>query len=158
MSIRPEPLTQDAFEPYGQVIETGGHRPVLINEGSTDKFADLARLELGSGGRPALHIFRARPVQAPFLIRSLECHLQGSQAFMPLHGQPFPIVVASNRSRQAIRVFISNGRQGVNLKPGTWHHYLLALEEPAEFLVIDRHSEAPDCAEWVLDKPLAVRL
>jgi ureidoglycolate lyase len=57
-----------------------------------------------------------------------------------------------------VRVFLSNGRQGINLRPGTWHHALLCLGEPSDFLVLDRLAEAPDCEEWTLDQPLLIRL
>jgi len=154
--LRPEPLTSLAFAPYGDVIEAGEQASTSINEGHTEKFADLAKIEM-EGGRPTVHIFRAEPASLPVLVRSLERHRLGSQAFVPLHGRPFPVVVAAERSPRAVRVFLSNGHQGVNLKPGTWHHYLLALGEVSEFLVIDRGSDEPDCEEWVLDEPLSIQ-
>ena len=44
MVIRPEPLTQQAFRPFGDVIELEGRHAELINDGNTEKFADLTKL------------------------------------------------------------------------------------------------------------------
>jgi ureidoglycolate lyase len=160
MILRTEPLSAHAFAPFGDVIETDGHSPVEINRGSTEKFADLARLTV-NGGRPAVHLFRGQPVRLPLALERLERHLLGSQAFIPLHDRPFPLVVAApgdKRDPVSLRAFMSNGRQGINLWPGTWHHALLCLEQVSDFLVIDRHSETVDCEEWALTKPVMLEL
>lgn len=159
--IQPQALTARAFAPYGEVLETAGHEAQWINQGSTEKYADLARLVAGDGGRLGLHLFRSQPAAEPIAMRTLERHRLGSQAFIPLHPRPFPVVVAAPdapRSAESVRVFLSNGRQGINLRPGTWHHALLCLGEPSDFLVLDRLAEAPDCEEWTLDQPLLIRL
>lgn len=159
--LRLEPLTAEAFEPFGEVIETAGKQPVLINRGSTEKFADIARLLTGGGGRLAVHLYRGKRARQPINVRVLERHRLGSQAFIPLHNRPFPVVVAAPgapRSAGSVRAFLSNGRQGVNLSPGTWHHALLCLDGPLDFLVIDRHAAEPDCDEWTLDEPLFIEL
>lgn len=157
MRLRAEPLSRAAFEAFGDVIETSGLSGESINRGSTQKFADLARLELGNGGRAALHIFKSEAAPMPFRIESLERHMLGSQAFIPLHDRPFPVVVAAPGDEPdagRIRAFITNGCQGVNLRPGTWHHYLLCLGQPSDFLVIDREGEQVDCETWELAEPL----
>ena len=44
--IKPEPLTADAFAPYGDVIECAKHvKQKKINHGNTVAFHDLAKLE-----------------------------------------------------------------------------------------------------------------
>ena len=159
--IKPEPLTAAAFAPFGEVIETGDRRPEPINQGATGKYADLARLEAGTDGRLGVHIYRSVPRTGPILIRELERHVLGSQAFIPLHDRPFPLVVAAPGTEPAsgdVRVFLSNGRQGINLKPGTWHHPLLGLEEAADYLVIERIAAEPDCQTRALSEPFVIAL
>lgn len=152
------PLSAEAFAPFGQVIECAGHAGYAINEGSSQRFTDLAQLEADAEGRLALSIFRAEARQAPFALSCLERHPLGSQAFMPLHGQAFLVVVAETRPTSArvapesLRVFVSNGRQGINFRRGVWHHPLLALSA-GDFLVADRlgpgdNCEAVDIAGW----------
>lgn len=152
------PLSAEVFAPFGQVIECAGHAGYAINEGSSQRFTDLAQLEADAQGRLALSIFRAEARQAPFALSCLERHPLGSQAFMPLHGQAFLVVVAEARpvsaqpAPESLRVFVSNGRQGINFRRGVWHHPLLALSA-GDFLVADRlgpgdNCEAVDIAGW----------
>lgn len=147
-----EPLTAEAFAPYGQVIECAGHHSLAINHATSRRFSDLAQLETDPEGRLALSIFQARARQRPYLLDTLERHPLGSQAFMPLNGQPFLIVVAGARpapdapGTAALKAFISHGTQGINFRRGVWHHPLLALAD-ADFLVADRLGPGPNCEE-----------
>jgi ureidoglycolate lyase len=154
------PLSAEAFAPFGQVIECDGHGDYSINGGTSRRFTDLAQLETDADGRLALSIFRAQARQAPFTLGSLERHPLGSQAFMPLNGQVFLVVVAdrpplaAQPMPEALRVFASNGKQGINFRRGVWHHPLLALVA-GDFLVADRigpggNCEAIDIADWRL--------
>jgi ureidoglycolate lyase len=146
------PLTGETFAPFGQVIECAGHADYEINGGTSRRFSDLAQLETDAAGRLALSIFRAHARQAPYLLTAFERHPLGSQAFMPLNGQAFLIVVAETPTPDALRAFISDGRQGINFQRGVWHHPLLALTA-GDFLVADRlgpgeNCEAIDITSW----------
>jgi len=138
--LHPEPLTKKAFLPFGQVLQTEGVSPVAINLGHTQKFDNLAEVHLGDGGRGQLSIYRSQAITLPFRIRLLERHPLGSQAFYPLHKRPFPVIVSSSDNPSDIRVFLSNGSQGVNINPGVWHHYQLTLGQESEYIVFDRHG------------------
>jgi len=161
MLIRPEPLTRESFRPYGQVIEVQGRDAVLINDGNTEKFADLASLLASNRGRMALHIYRSKPAELPITIQVMESHPLGSQAFFPLHTRPFPIVVALPGPAPGpgeIRVFLSNGHQGVNLNPGVWHHYQLSLDQESDYLVIDRAGDDLNLETCSFDNPVVVQI
>jgi len=94
MIIRPKPLTKEVFLPFGEVLETAGVNPELINFGQTQKYGDLAEITIADGGRGQLSIYRSSAVELPFRIRLMECHPLGSQTFYPLHQRPFPVAVA----------------------------------------------------------------
>jgi len=153
-----EPLTAEAFAPFGDVIQRKGVSPEIINYGQTQKFADLARIDTGEeGGETTVHLYRSQAVALPFLIERMERHPLGSQAFMPLHQQPFPVIVAppgDDPDIRSIRGFISNGEQGINLHKGVWHHYQVSLAGTCDYLVIDRKGPHNNCQEWVFDRPL----
>ena len=51
-----------------------------------------------------------------------------------------------------IRVFLSNGRQGVNLFAGVWHHYQLTLGQDSDYLVVDRGGEGDNYREHRFDE------
>lgn len=161
MIVHAEPLTPEAFQPFGEVIQTAGHTPVLINEGNTEKFADLARLFAGEGGRMAVHVYRSQAVLHPVTVRMLERHPLGSQAFIPLHPRPFPVLVAPARAIpdvSAIRLFLTDGSQGFNLRPGTWHHYQVSLGKVSDYLVIDRLGPGANCEEYQLQEAITLAL
>ena len=155
-----EPLTEEAFAPFGEVIQRQGVTPQSIDYGRTQKFADLARIDtVEEGGEPTVHLYRSQAVTLPFQIKRMERHPLGSQAFMPLHQQPFPVIVAppgDDPEIQAIRGFISNGEQGINLHKGVWHHYQVSLSGICDYLVIDRSGPQNNCEEWLLDRPLMI--
>ena len=155
----PEPMTAESFSDFGQLIEFGGADFELINRGQTRKYTDLAALEITSG-RPAVHVFESLPVALPFSVRSLERHPLGSQAFIPMHNRPFPVVVAPGDDEpevERIRLFITNGRQGINLSAGTWHHHLISISEACRFVVIDRQGPGVNCDEWTLEDGLVIQ-
>ena len=136
-----EPLAGEAFAPFGDVIEAAGAERRTINEGTTVRLHDLAAIDVArQGGRPLVSIFRATPRPRPIAIRMVERHPLGSQAFYPLAAHDWLVVVCGGAAAPdpaTLRCFRATGAQGVNYRPGTWHHPLLALQ-PQDFLVIDR--------------------
>ena len=160
-----EPLTSESFAPFGNVIETAGAETLLINEGTTQRFHDLAAIDVGAdGGHPITSIFRG---QTRFTktgdvieIKMMERHPLGTQAFYPLQDHPYLVVVApvaSGVSPTDLRAFRANGNQGVNYKRDLWHHPLLVLADGHEFLVIDRGGLGDNSVEhcFSLDQGIA---
>ena len=149
------PLTAAAFAPFGDVIETEGRAHYPINAGTARRYNDLAAVDVSAaGGWPLISIVSAEPVAFPLRLRLMERHPLSSQAFIPLSSTPFLVVVAPSGplAIESIRAFLSNGRQGVNYRTGTWHHPLLALERTTEFLIVDRGGEGDNCDEASLGK------
>ena len=149
-----EPLSRAAFAPFGEVIETAGARHYPINEGTTERFHDLARVDVADeAGRPLINIFRAQPRPLPIEIRMMERHSLGSQAFVPLEAADFLVVVApagDPPKAAQLRAFHARGGQGVNYAKGVWHHPVLALVRQTDFLVIDRGGAGNNCDEVTL--------
>jgi ureidoglycolate lyase len=149
------PLDADSFAPFGEVIEAEGRTWRWINEGTTRRFDDLARVDVTEAqGRPLISIFKANPQAVPFRVRSLERHPMSSQCFVPLDGRPFLVIVAEQGAQpieNRIRAFLSSGHQGVNYRRNTWHHSLIALNETTSFLVIDRGGPEANCEEIRVD-------
>ena len=147
-----QPLTAATFLPFGQVIEAApGTAHHAINDGHAQRYDDLAEIDTATaGGRPRLAIFRALPRSVPLHLTLVERHRLGSQLFIPLAPQRFLVVVAEAGpapAARALRAFLAGPGQGINMRPGTWHHPLLALDDGADFLVIDRAAAdaADDC-------------
>ena len=151
-----EPLTRAAFAAFGDVIETDGARHFEINNGSTTRFHDLARVDVeAEGGHALVNIFRARPLPMPLTVAMVEKHPLGSQAFVPLKAAPFLVVVAPPGEAVApadLRAFLAEAGQGVNYAPGVWHHPVIALGRETDFLVIDRGGPGDNLVEFFFDR------
>ena len=64
-----EPLTKEAFAPFGDVIETDGSDHFMINNGSTMRFHKLATVETATPEDNAIiSIFRADAQDMPCLL------------------------------------------------------------------------------------------
>jgi len=153
-TLIPQPLTPEAFAPYGEVIDTRDRDYFLINGGQCRRYHRLAAVELAQDGRAGLSIFRPEPVRLPLRLTLMERHPLGSQAFVPLHGQPYLVVVAppgEPPAPEALRAFVVRDGEGVNYRAGTWHHPLLALAA-GDFLVVDREGPGANCDERPLDE------
>ena len=99
--IAAEPLTAEAFAPFGDVIEAAG-ASFPINGGMCDRFHDLARMEfLGEGARAGISIGHGRPYALPLEFGLVERHPLGSQAFVPMSEDPVPRRRRARRGRPA---------------------------------------------------------
>lgn len=152
-----EPLTREAFAPFGDVIELEGAKQFPINLATTIRFHDLANVDVtDEGGRTLINLFRGQPRALPFEVKMLERHPLGSQAFVPLDDRPYLIVVAplGELDVTKIRAFVTRGWQGVNYAKGVWHHPLIALGEVSDFIVVDRGGEGLNLNEQDLPASL----
>ena len=158
--LKPEPLTPAAFAPYGDVLEVGTAKEIRnINYGNTQRFHSIATLDLnGHNGVPLVSIFRSNPLPRPIAVKVMERHPMSSQAFYPLNGHPFMVVVAKKGDfdAQNLRAFLAGPQQGVNYAAGTWHHYSLALDKVCDFMVIDRGGPEKNCDEVFLEEQIEI--
>lgn len=156
--MTPEPLTAEAFAPFGSVIEASDEAVKLdINEGHAVRYDRLAEADVGDGAA-AISLFRARPL-AELVLRTFERHPLGSQTFVPLSGGPYLVAVAPAGDFElgGVRLFRAEGHQGVHYRKGVWHHFLLVLEE-SDFLVVDRAGPGDNCDEMALAPGDAIRI
>jgi ureidoglycolate lyase len=141
-----QPLTADAFAPFGEVFAVPGDGPGVAINGGTALRYDLPVTIETSAAAARLSFYRVQPARLPLRVQSLERHPLGSQAFVPLSGRPWLVVVAPAGDAPepgGVRCFLAAPDQGVNYAPGTWHHPVLALRASSDFLVIDRAPAPP---------------
>ncbi|MCH7337192.1 ureidoglycolate lyase [Acinetobacter sp. NIPH 2699] len=159
-NIQIQPLTQENFAPFGDVIEKSGKDFIPINQGLTERYHALSLAQVsGENVAVAMSIFHNLFATAiPFQIEMLERHPYGSQSFIPLQQQQFVIVVAlpldeTQPDEQQIYAFLSNGKQGITYHQGVWHHPLITLEAESDFLVVDRIGGGQNCDVYPLSQP-----
>lgn len=157
-SLKLEQLTQSGFADFGDVLEMDGRDWFPINGGTTRRYHCQALVQTaGTDGQAGISLARGDAFHLPINIAMLERHPLGSQAWIPMDGASFIVVVAPDgpdgRPHEgAIRAFYADGSQGVNYHQGTWHHPLLTLGRKGSFIVVDRIGDAPNCDECNLDQ------
>jgi len=160
-----DPITCEAFAPYGDVLG-GGQTPVgvLINAGTTLKINTLDPELTAQDGQPKLFVYRTQAQALPLTLSLLECHQLGSQTFVPLADLSFVVVVACSASDtvapqpdlSTLRAFWVDGHQGVTLAPGTWHHPLISLHD-GELVVLERAAQKTDCLIQALSPAVTLK-
>jgi len=143
-------LTHEGFAEFGDVISPDGAHHFSINNGTAERYHDLATIDVAeSRGKPLVSLFRGQPRHFPFEVTGMERHPLSSQAFIPRSMQPYLIVVAPRGQfdADALQAFLAKPGQGVNYARGVWHHALIALYEVSDFIVIDRGGAGENCDE-----------
>ncbi len=156
--LKPVALTAEAFAPFGDVIEVTG-KPVMINEGTTERYHRLGDVEVGEG-LAIMNIFRAQPRTLPMNVTMMERHPLGSQAFLPCNDKPYLVLVCEGEKEPdatTLKLFVAKG-QGVNYKKNCWHHPLLALDEVSDFWIVDRAGPGNNLEEMDFDKSFTIEV
>ncbi|HEV7455877.1 MAG TPA: ureidoglycolate lyase [Roseococcus sp.] len=152
--LRLEPLTAEAFAPFGDVVEP----PAL-----GDRVHLLATLGGSDGaGQPRLSFSHAAPLPLPLVATQMERHMRSSQCFVPMDAARWVVIAAPDAGGRpdagALRGFVARGDQAVNYHRGVWHHPSRVLDRPARFAVLMwTTGETPLDEEWA-DLPEAVVL
>jgi len=147
------PMTTAAFRPFGDILEASGEPDKLINAGLCDRFNDRARLDFDPSGQPGISVFKAEPRDLPYRLDMLERHPLGSQAFLPLHQNPFLVIVAPDEDGRpgTPQAFVTAPGQGINLLRNTWHGVLTPLADPGLFAVVDWIGKSANVEEYWLE-------
>ena len=148
-----EPLGPAAFAPFGTVVQTAAAADgaELVNAGTSQRQEILPALDLHrEGGRAVLAVYQAVAQRLPLQARELERHRLSDQVFLPL-GTALRCVLlvapaGSTPDPTRLRAFVSEGRQGVCIRAGTWHHGLISLDA-GPWAVLERRAldDTVDC-------------
>ncbi|KAF9582640.1 Allantoicase [Lunasporangiospora selenospora] len=180
LTVQPKPITNENFAKWGQVVRLPDADPnaVQVNQGTAQKFSHLAQFV---NHRPAVSdtanpnpslksadaniaIFKCyKPVTADqFPIKLLERHSYSSQMFMPMGGDgngSYVVVTAENGPDdkpilETLEAFKCNNTLGINYKPNVWHHPMIVVEKPVQFMTITYESGVglEDCEEYWFTK------
>tara|TARA_R110002049_G_scaffold23545_9_gene83585 strand:+ start:14121 stop:14612 length:492 start_codon:yes stop_codon:yes gene_type:complete len=156
-AVATRPLTAEDFAPFGDVLEARGAPEKVINQGLCGRFHDRATLDF-SDGRAGVSVFDATPRTLPFSLDMMERHPQGSQAFIPMHQNPYLVVVAPDAAGKpgTPAAFLAAPGQGVNLHRNIWHGVCCPLAAPGLFAVVDRIGSGTNLEEHWFDDPWEV--
>jgi ureidoglycolate lyase len=154
-------LTRENFAEFGEVIETEGAENYPINNGMCTRYHALAKAEAaGPNAHVLINIVRAKPHFFPLELKLVERHPFGSQAFVPLNGKRYLVVVCHEGENGPgdPHAFVAEGHQGVNYPRNLWHAVLTQINEAQDFLVVDRGGDGTNLEEFTLDEPWEIHL
>jgi ureidoglycolate lyase len=157
MIVKPEPLTPEAFAPFGQVLQGSG--------APTERKAFASRMQNGRPhARPNMTYMKVAPETGTVRIAALERHPYSNQTFVPLNGTRQLIAVCPSTQGGApdiagLKVFVAEGSQAINYDANVWHAPRTALCAPGEFVMFrwDDGSEL-DTEMIELDAAIGVEL
>lgn len=157
-TIQISPITSAAFAPFGEVLDVEGPADKIINEGLCGRYHDRATLEFNEG-RAGVSLFNAQKRDLPLTLTMMERHPDGSQAFLPMHQNPFLVIVAPDAGGAPAEpvAFITAPGQGINFHRNVWHGVLTPLHDPGLFAVVDRIGDGANLQEHWFDHPWEVK-
>lgn len=162
MSILAQPLTADAFAPFGDVLELTDRDSLTINAGMCERHHDLAKLDFGPG-RAGISLFDGAARSLPYKLDLVERHPLGSQAFIPMNGIPLLVTVCpdQNGTPGTPLAFLMAPNQGINLHRNTWHGVLAPLSpdgmQRGLYAVIDHIGTGPNLQEHSFASPWVIK-
>jgi ureidoglycolate lyase len=155
-TIPTEPLTKEAFAPYGFVIS--GDRDDVVgkpaNQGTAKRFDWLGEVEnlRPDASRFNLCLFRCSPRKDwPLTVQILEKHPFTTQIIVPMNATEYVVLVGKRTpgdvpDLSTLRAFLATSRQGVAYLPATWHHPIIALDHETDFASVVFEDESKgDC-------------
>ncbi|WP_294223027.1 ureidoglycolate lyase [uncultured Shimia sp.] len=149
-----QPLTSEAFSPFGDVIALKPEADKIINQGMCGRHHDLAAMDF-SEGRAGISLFNAQPRSLPYTLEMVERHPEGSQAFIPMTEHAFLVIVAKDLGGKPDTplAFQTQAGQAINFHRNTWHGVLTPLAAPGLFAVVDRIGDDKNLEEFWFDTP-----
>jgi ureidoglycolate lyase len=131
-----EPLTEDAFRPFGELLSVKDRSPDFQGVSSAGWKAAF-----DATATPVIMLLSSQYVGMQFNL--LEHHKNVTQTFIPLGGSPAIIAVAAPTTEgtipapEDVRAFLLDGSAGYVLHKGTWHS-------------LDRYPLRPPSSEIVI--------
>jgi ureidoglycolate hydrolase len=133
--LKLQPLTAEAFRPYGCVLENKQPLFPEVEEGE---------------GRVAIELLKVKRPVNPRRISMMATHFSYNQTFIPVHGTMALVVAPPPRNRsdghekyeidyERLAAFFVEPGQAAFIEKGTWH-YAVALGHECEFVNITRKN------------------
>lgn len=141
------PATRETVAPYGALLGVDRASPPRTSSFYGDK------VELWSPGRfqsdADTCLSLARVHRRPPRVVWMERHFKHTQAFIPLGGAPFAVVVGARTDTPhpdpaTVRALRFDGSAGFLMHVGTWHEFPFSLVDHADVVVVLRNETNRD--------------
>ncbi|WP_108661108.1 ureidoglycolate lyase [Acuticoccus kandeliae] len=154
-TITVEPLTPEAFKPFGAVV------PPPTSAGR--QYFEDALGSLRADAWPSLSIaLIEKSANLPLVCTKMERHEFSSQTFVPMAPTAYLILVAPQNAdgtgpdMTGARAFVAEGQVGITYAPNVWHHPMTVISPPAQFAITMWRDGTKGDEEFVDIEPLTV--
>jgi ureidoglycolate lyase len=164
-TLHAQPLSADAFAPFGSVIAIGDRTGRPVNQGRAQRFGGTHALTHADGTTPVVDLYRVETSELPFTVDCLERHPLSCQIFTPMRCARYLVIVAPTNAVDKPDIaralaFIGTREQAICYGAGVWHAPMIALDEVAVMtMTMWEAGDARDCEEFWLaaDQGLVVQ-
>ena len=141
-----EPLTAEAFAPFGEVLAA----PAAPGR----DYIDAALENRRAHAKPSLSFSTKAPTALPLASTTMERHLHSSQSFVPMEAGRWLVLVAPHGAdggpdMARARAFLARPDQGVTYGADVWHHPSTVFDRTARFAVFMWKDGSPADDEFV---------
>ena len=148
-----EPLTAEAFAPFGEVLACPEEPGRVYIEAALDNRRAQAK--------PSLSFSTKEPVALPLASTTMERHLHSSQSFVPMDAGRWLVLVAPHGAdggpdMTKARAFLARPDQGVTYAANVWHHPSTVFDRIARFAIFMWKDGSSDDDEFVQVPPFTV--
>ena len=161
MTIKPSPIfyakpvTAEAFQPYGTLLDPALADPRLNFMVELDNPRANARANLALI-RPPIATF-------PFDVAVMEHHPFSEQVFMPLGDTHYLIIVAHDDGQgrpdlNTVKAFTVTGSLAISYRAETWHTGMVTLGQQGQFAMFIYEDGSPDDCVFSDVAPFQVRV
>lgn len=155
MRLTAEPLTAEAFAPFGEVLAA----PEAPGRTYTDRLLANRRAH----AKPSLSFTFKEPASLPLASTTMERHLHSSQSFVPMDAGRWVAIVAPHGAdgkpdMARAKAFLARPDQGVTYAADVWHHPFTVIDRAARFAIFMWKDGTAADDEFVEVAPFEVHL
>jgi ureidoglycolate lyase len=155
MRLIAEPLTAEAFAPFGEVLEA----PAAPGRA----YIDAALSNRRADAKPSLSFSTREPTALPLRSSTMERHKHSSQSFIPMEAGRWLVLVAPHGAdggpdMARARAFCARPDQGVTYGADVWHHPSTVFDRTARFAIFMWKDGGPEDDEFVEVAPFDLHL
>lgn len=155
MRLTAQPLTAEAFAPFGEVLRAP--------DAPGRAYVDAALANRRAHAKPSLSFTFKEPTVLPLASTTMERHLHSSQSFVPMDAGRWLVIVAPHGDdggpdMTRARAFLAQPDQGVTFGADVWHHPFTVLDRPARFAIFMWKDGTSADDEFVQVAPFEVAL
>ncbi len=152
ISIAAQPITASGFAPFGELL--------VIPQGANRLDHAASLMNPRTGARLNLALVRPPVAALPMTVSLMERHRFSTQAFLPLEGRAYIVLVApagpDEPDPSQAQAFIVPGHLGICYRTGIWHMGMATLSAEGSMAMLVHQDGSEDDTDYRAVTPLLI--